>query len=160
MKGACEKAPCKDDPVCQKAEEKKTTNSTTGTTETTPKPEGLESSFSKIFATLEKSEEKALKQTVELVEKDFKGFREKTEKSLEHLQNEMSKIETVLNTKKKTLADELTKRDKLMSMMVGEKILPYIVSLIKRMDKMDAKMKKMKKEDDYFKEEAWKAGLN
>lgn len=162
MKGDCINKPhCKDQPPCYEhtTEKKKTMTTTTTTTKkpNTAEPEDEdESSFGNIIAAVERfelearKEKEELKQRVDLVEKNYKGVQQKAEKSLEVQLDKLNKIDTILRNQKKMVQVEFRKRDKSMSYLVSKKLLPYIRSLIKRMDRMDEKMKKMEKEEEYY----------
>ena len=156
--GDCSKPHCKNQPLCQITEKKKTTTTTTTTTKkpNTKEPEeDGESSFGKIIAAVERFELEARKekeelwQRVDLVEKKYKGYQQKTEKSLEDQQNKLNNIDTLLRNHERKVKSEFGQRDKSLSYLVSKKLLPYIRSLMKRMDKMDETMKKMEWEEAY-----------
>ena len=158
MKGDCNKPHCKDQPRCQITEKKKTTTTTTTTTKKPnikePEEDG-ESSFGKIIAAVERFELEARKekeelwQRVDLVEKKYKGYQQKAEKSLEDQLNKLNNIDTLLRNHERKVKAEFGQRDKSLSYLVSKKFLPYIRSLMKRMDKMDETMKKMEWEEAY-----------
>ena len=111
-----------------------------------------------------RKEKEELRERVELLEENYKGladdfekYQHKTEKSLENQLNQLNKIDMNLSSQKKRVKTEFDKRDKSMLYLVSKKFLPYIRSLISRMDGMDEKMKKMEKEAEYYGGAGWKA---
>ena len=167
MKGACKKPHCKDQPHC--TEGQITNNKTTTTTEK-PNSKEHENNFGDIIAAVERlelearKEKEELEQRVDLLEANFKGLaddfkkqQQKTEKSLENQLNKLNKFDMSLSSHKVKVKVEFDKRDKSMLYLVSKKFLPYIRSLISRMDGMDEKMKKMEKKADYYGGANWRA---
>ena len=97
-----------------------------------------------------RKEKEELWQRVDLVEKKYKGYQQKTEKSLEDQQNKLNNIDTLLRNHERKVKSEFGQRDKSLSYLVSKKLLPYIRSLMKRMDKMDETMKKMEMEEAFY----------
>ena len=175
LKGACKELHCKDQPHCTEAQivNNKTTT-TTNTTTTSEKPNTEEnedeSTFGNIIAGVKRLELEArrekeeLKQRVKLAEEkykillgDLKKYQQKTEKSLGNQLNKLNNIDMNLRSHERRVKAEFSKRDKSMLYLVSKKFLPYIRSLVSRMDGVDDRLKKMDKEADYFGEASWKA---
>ena len=86
---------------------------------------------------------------------DLKKYQRKTEKSLGNQLNKLNNIDMNLRSHERKVQAEFSKRDKSMLFLVSKKFLPYIRSLISRMDRVEEKLKKMDK--DYYGEASWKA---
>ena len=127
-----------------------------------------ESTFGNIIAAIKRlelearKEKEELKERVEFVEEkykillgDLKKYQQKTEKSLGNQLNKLNNIDMNLRSHERKVQAEFSKRDKSMLFLVSKKFLPYIRSLISRMDGVEEKLKKMDK--DYYGEASWKA---
>ena len=127
-----------------------------------------ESTFGNIIAAIKRlelearKEKEELKERVEFVEEkykillgDLKKYQQKTEKSLGNQLNKLNNIDMNLRSHERKVNGEFSKRDKSMLYLVSKKFLPYIRSLISRMDGVEEKLKKMDK--DYYGEASWKA---
>ena len=127
-----------------------------------------ESTFGNIIAAIKRlelearKEKEELKERVEFVEEkykillgDLKKYQQKTEKSLGNQLNKLNNIDMNLRSHERKVNGEFSKRDKSMLYLVSKKFLPYIRSLISRMDGVEEKLKKMDK--DYYGGASWKA---
>ena len=127
-----------------------------------------ESTFGNIIAAIKRlelearKEKEELKERVEFLEEkykillgDLKKYQQKTEKSLGNQLNKLNNMDMNLRSHERKVNGEFSKRDKSMLYLVSKKFLPYIRSLISRMDKVDEKLKKTDK--DYYGEASWKA---
>ena len=103
----------------------------------------------KRFEVEAKKEKKEMKQKVESMEEKYKRLMDDFDK-YESFETKLDNLDLNMRSENKKVRGEFRKRDKSLFYMVSKKFLPYIRSLISRMDVIDEKLKKMEELDYHY----------
>ena len=103
----------------------------------------------KRFEVEAKKEKKEMKQKVESMEEKYKRLMDGFDK-YESFETKLDNLDLNMRSENKKVRGEFRKRDKSLFYMVSKKFLPYIRSMISRLDVIDEKLKKMEELDYHY----------